>query len=74
MGNDSVVGVLLTKLYENRHFPMDPLDRLANDDYDRFNNSGEHSGKRVPGGGRVSMVRNGVARRVGAGFSFIRYR
>jgi len=66
--------MLLTKLCENHHFSLDPLDRLANDVYDWFNNSGERSRERVPGGARVSLIRSGEARRVGAGFSFIRYR
>ena len=73
-GTDSMVCALLTKLNENRHLSLDPLDRLANDVYDWFSESRERSGKRAPGGGRVSLVRNGEARRVCAGFSFIRYR
>ena len=73
-GNDSRVCALLTKLYENRYFSSDPLDRFANDVYDWFSESRECSGKRAPGGGRVSLVRIGEARRVCVGFSFIRYR
>jgi hypothetical protein len=45
MGTDSLVCALLTKPYENRQFSLDPLDRLANDVYDWFNDSGERLGK-----------------------------
>ena len=69
-----MVCALLTKLYENPHFSVDPLDRLANDVYDCFKDSRARSTQRAPGGERVSLVFNGTARRVCVGSSFIRYR
>jgi len=65
---------LLTKLYENRYFSYDPLDRFANDVYDWFNNSGERSGERVTDGERMSLVHKAEVRCFRAGFSLIRYR
>jgi hypothetical protein len=73
-GSDSVVCTLLTKLCENQHFSLDPLDRLANDVYDYVTNGKVRSIQRATDGERVSLVHKGEARCVRAGFSFIRYR
>jgi hypothetical protein len=46
----------LTKLYENRHFSVDPLDRLANDVYDYLTNGRVRSVQRATEGEHVSLV------------------
>ena len=65
---------MLTKLCENRHFSLDPLDRLANDVYDYVTNGRERSIQRATNRGSVSLVHKAEARCVRAGFSFIRHR
>jgi hypothetical protein len=73
-GSDSVVRMLLTKLCENQHFSLDPLDRLANDVYDYLTNGRIRSIQRATDGERVSLVDKSDVRRSRAGFSFIRCR
>jgi len=66
--------MLLTKLCENHHFSLDPLDRLANDVYDYVTNSRVRPIQRATDGERVSLVDKAEVRCFRAGFSFIRYR
>jgi hypothetical protein len=69
-----MVCALLTKLYENRHFLVDPLDRLANDVYDYLTNGRVRSVQRATEGGHVSLVYKAEVWCARTGFSFIRYR
>jgi hypothetical protein len=73
-GSDSVVCTSLTKLCENQHFSLDPLDRLANDVYDYVTNGRVRPIQRATDGERVSLVHKAEVRCTRAGFSFIRYR